>query len=286
MSLRPWFLAVKEVVTSDAPVLAAGTALFALLATIPGMAAIVTVYGLVADPSDIAAHLDGLRQVFPGEVVDFLVTVMEREAGRSSKTLGLALATTLGLALYSARSAAGAMFAALNHVYRVEDERPTLRRLALTLAVAAATLVGLFVLSAVIVALPAVIALLRLPADVEAMTELLRWPLLLVLVMVGLVALYRAAPAPREHGHQHLWRGAIAATLLWLAASWLLSVWVDRVADYENVYGAFASVLVLILWFYASALCVLLGGMVNAQLERAAAERAAAAQASGGAPPP
>jgi membrane protein len=267
--LRPWLRAFREALLGDAPVFAAGIALFAMLATIPGLAAIVAVWGLVADPSDIAAQLGGLDRVFPREVVRFLVDQMSREAGRSSESLGVALATTLGLALYSARSTADAIMTALNYIYGVPESRHPLRTFAISLAAAATTLVGVILLAAIVVALPAVLALVRAGDDVDTLATFIRWPLLLIGITFGLSVLYRHAPSPRDHDHRVIFPGAAVATGLWLAVSLGLSIWVHLVADYQNLYGAFASVLVLILWLYLSALSVLLGGLVNAELERA-----------------
>ena len=270
-TLRPWLRAFREALLGDAPVFAGGIALFAMLATIPGLAAIVAVWGLVADPSDIATQLGGLERIFPRDVVHFLIDQMTREAGRSSKSLGVALATTLALALYSARSTADAIMTGLNHIYGVPESRHPLRTLALSLTFAAATLVGVLVLAAVVVALPALLALVRAGDDVDTLATYLRWPLLLVVITLGLMALYRHAPSPRDHDHRVIFPGAAVATGLWLLVSLGLSIWVHVIADYQNLYGAFASVLVLILWLYLTALSVLLGGLVNAELERAQA---------------
>ena len=87
--------------------LAAGAALFAFLATVPALGAIASLYGLIADPADIAGHLDGLDAVLPHAVVQFLIDQMSRHAARSSDELGITLGVTVVLALYSARSAAG-----------------------------------------------------------------------------------------------------------------------------------------------------------------------------------
>jgi membrane protein len=274
--LRPWVRAFRGALLGDAPVLAAGVALFALIATIPGVAAIVALYSLIADPADIARQLAGLDRVLPEDVVGFLTDQLEREAGRSNRHLGFALATTLALALYSARSTADAMMTGLNHVYGVRESRHPLRTLAISLAAALFSLLGLFLLAAVVVALPALLAIGGAPREVGVVATLLRWPLLLVVVTAGLTALYRHAPSPRGHALRRSLPGALVGTVLWLTVSLALSVWVHRVADYQNLYGAFASVLVLVLWFYLSALAVLLGGLVNAELERAAAERAGA----------
>lgn len=271
---QPWYRALRGVYATDAPVMAAGAALFALLAAIPGLAAIVVLYSLIADPGDIAAHLSGLEDVLPDEVLAFVVAQLEREASRETQTHGIALATTLLFALYSARGAVGALLAGLHHTYDIDNARSTLLHLLLTLAVAGSALVGMVALVAVVVALPAVVALLHLPDAARDLVVLLRWPVLLVVLTVGVAMLYRHGPSQRPHAARRVWTGALVATALWLLASAGLSFWVGRVADYENVYGAFASVLVVILWFYLSALAILAGGLVNAELERDAAVRA------------
>jgi membrane protein len=83
--------------------------------------------------------------------------------------------------------------------------------------------------------------------------------------------LYRYGPSPRPLGNvRHLWPGALISTVLQVGMSWGLSVWVDRVANYNLWYGTFGSFFVVMLWFYLSTIAILLGGFVNAELERAA----------------
>jgi membrane protein len=67
---------------------------------------------------------------------------------------------------------------------------------------------------------------------------------------------------------RHVWPGAGIATVLLIIVSLGTSVWVTRVASYNAVYGAFGSVIVLMLWFYVSVIAIVLGGFVNAELER------------------
>jgi membrane protein len=267
--MRPWVRAFREALLGDAPVLAAGVALFALLAAIPTLAATVSIYGLVADPADIQSQLAGLDRVLPSHVVRFLTEQLAREAGRSSQSLGIALVTTLALALYSARSTVDALMVGLNRAYGVVETRHPFRTFLISVAVAFVTLIAFVVVAAAVVALPALLAIFRVHGDLDAAATLIRWPFLVVVVLGGLRTLYLHAPSPRDHAHRRLWPGAVVAASLWMVVSFGLSVWVDDIADYESLYGAFASVLVLILWFYLSALAILLGGLVNAELERA-----------------
>jgi membrane protein len=81
--------------------------------------------------------------------------------------------------------------------------------------------------------------------------------------------LYRFVPSPRPLGtERHTWPGAAIATALLVMVSWGFSEWVERVGNYALVYGAFGSVVIILLWFYLSVIALVLGGFVNAELER------------------
>src|SRR3954451_8219503 len=99
-----WLRAARDALLGEMPVLAAGTALFAILATVPTLAAVVGVYGLVVDPHQIHDHLRGLETVLPSDVLAFIGDQLERQAERSSGELGFAVATSIFVAVYSARS--------------------------------------------------------------------------------------------------------------------------------------------------------------------------------------
>lgn len=267
MPLAHWLRAAHDALLGEMPVLAAGTALFAILATVPTLAAVVGVYGLVADPHQIQGHLRGLQSVLPPEVVVFVGDQLERQATRSSGELGIAVATSIAFAVYSARGAARALIAVLNRAYRVRDRRHPVHNILLSIAMAVATLIGLMLMFGVVVALPGIFALLRL-SDF-ALVSGLRWPILMAILYGALLLLYRYGPSPRPLGtERHLWPGALTATLLLMIVSWGLSQWVEQVSNYELFYGAFGSVVVILLWFYLSTIALVLGGFVNAELER------------------
>ncbi len=261
-----WLGAARDALLGEMPVLAAGTALFAILATVPALAAVVGVYGLVADPHAIHDHLRGLTSVLPPEVVTFVGDQLEQQATRSSGELGFATGTSFVVAVYSARGAARALIAALNRAYRVRDRRRAVRRILLSVAMAVATLVGLMLMFGIVVALPGIVALLHLQG--YGLVRWLRWPILMALLYAAQLLLYRYGPSPRPMIERHLWPGALTATLLLVLVSWGLSQWVDRISHYELIYGAFGSVVVVILWFYLSTIALVLGGFVNAELER------------------
>ncbi len=262
---RAWWRALQDALFGETPVLAGGAALFAFLATIPALGAIASLYGLVADPWEITEQLDGLDAVLPHAVVDFVIIQLRRHATRSSDELGTTLLLSLLLSIYSTRAAVGALITGLNHAYNVAEHRRRAHRVLLGVAVALATKLGMLVLTVVVVSLSAV--LVTLGADDPASARFLVWPLVLGVVISSLAGLYRAAPAPRAHAHKRYWPGAITATLVLLCSSWGLGLWVERISDYEVLYGALASVITVVVWFYIATLAILFGAQVNGELE-------------------
>jgi len=262
-----WLRAAREALLGEMPVLAGGTALFAILATVPALAAVVALYGLVADPHEIHRHLRGLESVLPPEVVVFVGDQLERQAKRSNGELGFAMATSFAVAIYSARGAARALIAVLNRAYRVRERRRTLRRILLSIAMAIVTLLGLMLMFGVVVALPGIVALFHLRG--MGLVSWIRWPILMAILYGALVLVFRYGPSPRPMGtERHLWPGALFSTVLLIAESWGLSVWVERVSNYALFYGAFGSIVVVLLWFYLSTISIVFGGFLNAELER------------------
>ena len=268
-SLARWLRAADSALLGEMPVLAGGTALYAIIAIVPTLAAVVSIYGLVANPWTIHSQLGGLEKVLPPAVVQFVGDQLERQARRSNSELVVQVVTSVVVATWSARGAANALMQSLNRAYRVREQRGTVRRIAISVLLAFGNVIGLVVVLASVVALPAIFAVTGLSQ--YALVRWLRWPAMLALVYAGLVALYRLAPSPRPLGtERHLWPGAAIATALLVVVSWGLSLWVDVVADYEVFYGTFASVIIVILWFWLSTLAIVIGGFFNAELERTA----------------
>jgi membrane protein len=276
--------AAHSALLGEMPILAGGTALFAILAVVPMLAAAVALYGLAADPWEIHGELKSLTHVLPVEVVNFIGDQLERQATRSHGELGLQLVISIALALFSSRASARALIDALNRAYRVREQRTPIQRIGLSLTMALTTLIGLIFMFIVLIILPALVGAINRGWIPYAM--LLRWPTLLSLVFGTLCLLYRYGPSPRpltptertDAGGpvglppppmRHICLpGAVIATALLLVVSWGLSLWVDRIANADMVYGAFGSAIVTLLWFYLSTMALMIGGFVNAELER------------------
>jgi membrane protein len=222
---------------------------------------------VIADPKQINAHFAELAVVLPPQVAAFLGDHLARKAAGSQSELGIALAVSVVVALLASRGAAHALIDSLNRAYRVRERRGPLQKLLVTLAMAGGTLLGIVLMLGVIVALPTIFTVAGLEG--YAIVEWLRWPAVMSVMFCTLLVLYRYGPSPRPLGTvRHLWPGALTATILVVIVSIGLSVWVDRVARYDLWYGTFGSVVVVLLWFYLSVIALVVGGFVNAELER------------------
>ena len=262
---------------------AAAVAFYALLALAPALAVLVSLYGLVADPATAPERLRAVVDTLPAGGAEVVEEWVGRLAARGRGNFGLRLAAGLGVALWSAGAAASALIGALNTAYGERERRGLLRLVAVSLLVALGG--GAFVLLALagMVALP--VAVSAHPGGAAAavpMLRLLRWPVLLVLVAVGLAALYRYGPSRAAAKWRWVsWGGALAAAA-WLLGSAGISWYADRLHGYDRVYGSLGAVVGFLTWTWLSCAAVLLGAVVNAEAERQTARDTTAGP---GAPP-
>ncbi len=239
--------------------LAAGVAFYGLLALVPGLVAFVSIYGLAADPTDVSRHVGELLGAAPGEVRDLVREQLEAVTTRPDSTAGIGAAAGLAVALWSASSGMKHLIDALNAAYDEEEGRGFVKVRAISLAMtvgAVLFVVGAFLVIAVV------------PALVEGPLGLLRWPGLAAAFALVLAVLYRHGPSRDEPEWRWASPGAVVATVLWLAASGLFSLYVSTAGSYGETYGSLGSVVVVMLWLFLTAAVVLVGAELNAELER------------------
>ena len=239
--------------------LAAGVAFFGLLALVPGLFALVSIYGLVADPADVARHVQDLLGTAPAEVRDFIEQQLESVTGSDDGAAGIGAVLGVLVALWSASSGMKHLVDALNAAYDEDEGRGFVKVRALSLA---------FTVGAVVFVLFAVGVITVVPAVVDGPIALLRWPLLGAAFVGAIAVLYRYAPSRDEPEWRWTTPGALAATALWLAASGLFSLYVGNFGSYNETYGSLGGVVVVMLWLFLTAAVVLFGAELDAELER------------------
>jgi membrane protein len=248
--------------------IAAGVTFYALLATVPAITALVSMYGLFTPASAINGHLRFLADFMPGNAYDLVSEQIVRIAGKSDGKLSLAFVVGLGVALWSANAGMKAIFDALNIVYDEDEKRGLIRVNLVSLTFTAGAIVALLLALGAVVVLPLVLAFAGLDAKPYAgWLPLLRWPALFVLMIVGLAILYRFAPSRRRAKWRWVSVGSVFAALAWIAVSLAFSRYLSKFADYNATYGSLGAVIGLMMWLWISALVVLIGAELNSEIE-------------------
>jgi membrane protein len=258
---------VAESRDDNVPLLAAGVAFYALVSLVPALVAVIATYGLVADPAEVAGHLASLSRALPSQAGDLLVEQVERIAASSSGALGVGAVVALATALWSASSGMRWMMSALSLTYDQRETRTFLRLRGRALLLTAAATVALVVSVGLIAALPAVCGLFGIRETGVLVAGVLRWPLLAALVLVGFSGLYRFGPDRAPARWRWVTPGSLVAAVIWLAASAGFATYAALAGSFDETYGPLGGVVVLLLWLHLSALAVLVGAEVNAEME-------------------
>lgn len=247
--------------------LAAGVTFYAILAMFPALAALVSVYGLFADPSVIERDISALSSVLPPGVISVIGDEMRRLTSQGQTTLGAAFAGSLLFSLWSANSGVQALIDALNIVYHEKEKRSYLKLYAVSLVFTIAA-IGFGVLAIVVVAvLPVALSYLHLPSVTDVLLRVARWPILLVLVSLAIAVLYRYGPSREKAQWRWVTWGSVLASLLWLGASMLFSWYTTSLGNYDRTYGSLGTVIVFMTWIWISNVVILLGAELDAEIE-------------------
>jgi membrane protein len=262
--LRAW----KNTSEKNLSLVAGGVAYYLLLALFPALAALVSIYGLVANPTDVAKHVHSLSSMLPSSTVALIGVELHQLVSASSRSLGLGAAIGIVIALWSGLHGMTGLMSALNIAYSQPERRGFIRFYTTALLLTTVVTVGGLIALALIVALPIVMhgAGLRGPKRLIGVT--VEWPLLIVFAM-GMVALiYRYGPDRDTPKWKWASPGVITATVLWVIGSSLFSYYVYHFSSYNKTYGTLGALLVLLTWLWLSAFVVLFGAEINCEAER------------------
>ena len=259
---------VEEISADRLLLIAGGVVFYGLLATVPAITALVSMYGIFTPASTINAQLSFLADVMPAGAYQLISDQIVRIAGNSDGKLTLAFILGLGIALWSANAGVKAIFDALNVVYDEDEKRGWIKLNAISLSFTFAGVVVLILILGAVVALPLVLAFVGFAAQQQAgWLPLLRWPVMFALVVLGLSVLYRHGPSRRHAKWRWVSVGSVFAALTWIAVSVAFSWYLSKFADYNATYGSLGAVIGLMMWMWISTAVVLIGAELNSEIE-------------------
>lgn len=268
---RGWWQIGRRVIENikrhNISLIAAGVALFMMLAIFPALNIAVSLYAFFASPASILAHLEPLQQLLPAQAYEILTAQLTELSDEQGATLNFTLIASLVVGFWVARKGARAVITACNVVYDEYEQRSFIGLMAVSIVFTVIGVFGFVALALLAILLPIALDIMPLGSFIESFMGFLRWPIMAVLFILVLQCIYRFAPDRKNAKWRWVSVGAVIATAAWIVASIGFTIYVQNFSNFNETYGAIGSVIVLILWFYISALVVLVGAEINAEME-------------------
>ncbi|HEX2018616.1 MAG TPA: YihY/virulence factor BrkB family protein [Aurantimonas sp.] len=247
--------------------IAAGVTYYLLLAMVPGLSALISIYGLFFDPASIQDHTQMLSGIVPGGGMEILEEQMERLASGGRTTLGLTFAISLAIALWSANAGMKSLFEAMNVAYEENETRGFAKLTATSLAFTLSGIVGIICMIGVVVVVPGVLNLIGLGSATEWLIRIGSYVLLFVIASLAIAALFRWGPDRANAKWQWITPGTILSVFVILAVSALFSWYVANFGSYNETYGSLGALIGFLTWIWLAVTILIVGGELNSEME-------------------
>ena len=247
--------------------LAAGMTYYSILAIFPAIAALVAVYGLFADPATITRHLDQLGGFLPGGAIEVAREQLTRVTSKGPQTLGVTFLIGLVASLWSANAAMKSLFDTLNIIHGEEEKRGFFK---LNLTSLAFTLAGIVLVMAAlgsIVAIPVILKYVGLEGAGDLLLRIGRWPAMFLVLTTAIALIYRYGPSRETARWRWITWGSAIAALLWIGVSGAFSWYAENFGKFNETYGSLGAIIGFMTWLWISAIVILVGAEVDAELE-------------------
>jgi len=275
---RSWFKvirgAAKEFSDDNLSDTAAALTYYAIQSIFPAALVLVSLLGFLSD-NTVKQLIDNLGEVIPGSAKGTIQSTINTLTASSRSSAGLAFVLGLVLAIWSASGYVAAFMRASNTVYDIPEGRPIWKTLPTRVITTVVGLV-LIILAAIIVVFTGPVAkqagdMLGLGSAAVTTWSIVKWPVLLVIMLMMVAILYWAAPNAKQ-GFKWVSPGGVIGIVIWLIASALFAFYVANFSNYNKTYGTFAGIIIFLIWVWISNIAILLGAEINAELARARAE--------------
>jgi membrane protein len=264
---RDVFLRVFHGISEDRiTTISGGVTFFVLLAIFPGLAGLISLYGLFADSRSIGQHVADLQGILPEGGMQILRDELRELTAQPPQNLGLATVASLAISLWSANGGIKAMFEGLNAAYEENEKRGFFHLNAISLALTLGAMVFVMLSLLTITVVPYVLSFLGLPG-LGQLVDYARWPVLLVVASFLIAVVYRFGPSRKYPQWRWISPGSIFAAATWIAASLIFSWYTAHFGSYNKTYGSLGAAVGFMTWIWISTMVILVGAKINAELE-------------------
>ena len=262
---------LREFTKDQCPDLAAALTYYAVLSLFPALLALVSLLGIFGQADKTTGALLEIVQGFaPADTVDAIREPIQKLT--SSSAAGLTLVIGLLTALWSASGYVGAFARAMNRVYEIDEGRPFIKLRGTVLGVTIVNLLIVVVLAAMLVLTGPVAEsvgdAIGLGGAFLTVWNIVKWPVMVVLVVLAIAILYYATPNVKQPKFRWMSLGSLIALVIFLLASLGFALYVANFSSYNETYGTIGGVIVSLLWLWILNMSLLFGAEFDAEMER------------------
>jgi membrane protein len=263
--------ALRQAKDHDITDAAAALAYYAFLAIPSALLIAAGLFGLVAGPGAIQTILDKLSAVLPQEALSLIDQSLTRLTQNQSAGVALVIVGAV-LALWTLSGAMNALMRALNRAYDRTETRGFLRQRLTALGMLVWVLLAGLLTFGLLVLGPQLADWIGQATGTEDAIRWIwwtaQWPILILALLLSFAGILYLGPNVDHPRWRLLTPGALVAVVVWLVASAGFAFYVSRFGSYNKAWGSLAAVVVMLTWLWLSALALLLGAEVNAEVER------------------
>jgi membrane protein len=268
---KGWFQIAKrgwqEAKADQVPLLSAGVAFYAFLALFPALIAIVSLYGIIADPHTIATQMESMAKTLPDAARQLIIDQVNQLAAQR-RALSIGAFVGIVVALFSASGGVQNMITAVNVAYDEEEKGNFVKKRARALLWTLGAIIFMVIMLALVAVLPPLLEQFFGGGAIRWVLQILGYIVLFAIVTAALAILYRFAPDRDNPKMRWVSIGALVATAIWLLASIGFSIYTSTVGNYAKTYGTFAGIVILLFWLWLTSYAILLGAEINAESEQ------------------
>ena len=256
-----WFTALDR----NIGLISAGVAFFGIFAIFPAITAIISIFGLLADPTVVVGQLELMQEIIPEQTYLLIVGQMGRLLAAQTGTLGWTGFLSIMLALWAARAGVAGLMGGLNAIAG-KPPRHWFKQIVVAVTLTISLVILAIVALLTIVVAPIVMAYAPISNESAWILEAVRWTVAFFVLYASLSLLYRFGPNQRGARLRWFTVGAGTVIVIWIAASAALSYYFANFNRYNEVYGSIGAVIGMLLWLYVTAYLILMGAALNLRI--------------------
>jgi membrane protein len=273
--LRGWkdivWRTYQEVARARLPAMAASVTFFMVFATFPAVAAFVSLYGIFTNGVDVERHFTHIADFLPSDAVHVIGAEMMRITQTRNGTLGATFVVSTLLSVWSANAGMKSLFDGVNIAYGESEKRSWIRRTVFTYFATLTGLLLLTVLTAFAISAPMFAHGLGVHHARRWLAPV-RWLLVYLAAACVFSLVYRFGPSRTLARWRWVAPGGALAAAFWMGGSVVYTWGLDRFTHFGVTYGSLGAILGLMLWLWFSAMTMLLGAELNAEIEHQTAQ--------------